>query len=60
MRLLRLAIQEDKISVPSAAKLVGVSISELADFAAAAPIGTDEAPVSNRELDEFEQTGVPA
>lgn len=60
LRLLRLAIRKDRISVPSAAKLVAVSISELADFAAAAPIGTEEAPVSNRELDEFEQTGVPA
>ena len=60
LRLLRLAIQSDRISVPSAAKLVGVPIAELADFAAAAPVGTDESPVSNRELDEFEQTGVPA
>ncbi len=60
LRLLRLAIKADQISVPSAAKLVGVSISEMADLAAAAPIGTDETPVSNRELQEFEQTGVPA
>lgn len=60
LRLLRLAIQKDRVSVPSAAKLVGVSIDELAEFAAAAPVGTDEAPVSNRELDEFEMTGVPA
>lgn len=60
LRLLRLAIQNDRISVPSAAKLVGVPISELADFAAAAPTDAGDAPVTNRELEEFEQTGVPA
>lgn len=60
LRLLRLAIHQQRISVPSAAALVGVSIDELAEFAAGAPFATDEVPVASREFDEFQTTGVPA
>ncbi len=60
LRLLRLAIHEEHISVPTAAELVGVSIDEMAQFATSGPFHLDESSLESRETAEFEQTGVVA
>lgn len=60
LRLLRHAIQDEHISVPTAAELVGVSIDEMAQFAASGPFHLDESSLESREAAEFEQTGVVA
>lgn len=56
LRLLRLSIREEIISIPTAANLVGLSIDEVSDLV------TDKvglAGESQAELDQFEMTGVP-
>jgi Zn-dependent peptidase ImmA (M78 family)/transcriptional regulator with XRE-family HTH domain/predicted HTH domain antitoxin len=58
LRLLRLAIQEEKISIPTAAELVGISIDEMADFADTRALAPDVASLQRRETAEFEQTNV--
>lgn len=58
LRLLRLAIQRQRISIPSAASLVDVSIDEMTEFAAAGPLPVDETSIESREAAEFETTGV--
>jgi transcriptional regulator with XRE-family HTH domain len=58
LRLLRLAIQHEQISVPTAASLVDVSIDEMADFAAAGPSDVDQTTPESREAAEFETSGV--
>lgn len=60
LRLVRVAIQHEDISVPTAAELVGVSIDEMAQFAASGPFHLDESSPESRETAEFEQTGVVA
>lgn len=61
LRLLRLAVQREAISIPSAAEAVDVSIREMAAFAAQAPVDESAAgSLDRREADEFEQTGVVA
>lgn len=60
LRLLRSAIQNEQLSVPSAAKLVGVSIDELADFAATATFTADDSSLEAREVAQFEASGVPS
>lgn len=57
LRLLRAAIQQDLVSVSSAAELVGVSLSEMAEFAAAPSPGLPGTETL-RETAEFEQSGV--
>jgi transcriptional regulator with XRE-family HTH domain len=58
LRLLRLAIHRELISIPTAASLVEVSIDEMAEFAAAGPSTIDQTTAENREAAEFETTGV--
>ena len=56
LRLLRLSIRDEIISIPTAANLVGLSIDEVSDLV------TDKvglAGESQAELDQFEMTGVP-
>lgn len=58
LRLIRHGIRQDLISIPTAADLVGVSIAEMADFAAGAVLTPDESSFEFREMVEFEETGV--
>lgn len=58
LRMLRSAIRDDHISASTAAELVGVSVAEMADFAANGPTTDEESSLVRRELGEFEQTGV--
>jgi transcriptional regulator with XRE-family HTH domain len=58
LRLLRLAVQREHISIPTAASLVEVSIDEMAEFAAAGPSTVDHTTRASRETAEFETTGV--
>lgn len=60
LRLLRVAINDGHISVPTAAELVGVSIDEMAQFARHGPFEIDASSLESRETAEFEQTGVVA
>jgi hypothetical protein len=56
LRLLRLAVQQNAISIPTAANLVGLSVDEVTDLV------TDKtglAAESELELQEYETTGVP-
>lgn len=58
LRLLRLAIQHEQLSIPTAASLVDVSIDEMAEFAAAGPSSPDHTTLESREAAEFETSGV--
>lgn len=60
LRLLRHAIQDEDISVPTAAGLAGVSIDEMAQFATHGPFRVNTSSIESRETAEFEQTGVLA
>lgn len=60
LRLVRNAIRNDHISIPTAAELAGVSINEMAEFATSGPFPVDESSLERRETDEFEQLGVLA
>jgi Zn-dependent peptidase ImmA (M78 family)/DNA-binding XRE family transcriptional regulator len=57
LRLLRIAIQQSAISVPTAANLVGLSVDEITELVTD-KVG-DLPPESAAELREFESTGVP-
>jgi hypothetical protein len=55
LRLLRLAVRSDHVSVPTAAKLTGLSIDEVADLVGDQTfIGQED----RTELGEYEATGV--
>ena len=60
LRLLRLAVRAEKISVPTAAELVGISINEMAAFADTRSFSLDVGSLERRETAEFEQTNVLA
>ncbi len=57
LRLLRMAVQQGHLSVPTAANLVGLSVDEISELV------TDKvgkiSPESATELREFEESGVP-
>jgi Zn-dependent peptidase ImmA (M78 family)/DNA-binding XRE family transcriptional regulator len=58
LRLLRLAITKEIISIPTAANLTDLSIDEIADL-----LGEQEAAgelADENEIREFEETGIPA
>lgn len=58
LRLLRLAIAKDVVSVPTAANLTGLSIDEVAELASEWEAAGELA--DSDEIREFEETGVPA
>lgn len=58
LRLLRKALRQDAISVPSAASLVGVTVGEMAELAGDGPYRDAADGADLRETDEYEQTGV--
>lgn len=59
LRLLRLAIQRELVSVPTVAEMLGVSIREVADFAADAVLDDPtRSPLARKEAEEFEMTGI--
>lgn len=58
LRLLRLAVQHEQLSIPTAASLVEVSIDEMAEFAASGPSTVDQPTPDSREAEEFESSGV--
>jgi hypothetical protein len=58
LRLLRLAVQREQVSIPTAASLVNVSIDEMAEFAASGPSTVDQPTPDSREAEEFESSGV--
>lgn len=60
LRLLRLAVRDNRISIPTAADLVGVSIEEMAEFIETRQLHEDDASIDRRETAEFEQSGVIA
>jgi Zn-dependent peptidase ImmA (M78 family)/DNA-binding XRE family transcriptional regulator len=57
-RLLRTAVQRGVISVPSAAALTRLSIDEITDLVASAPVTSSEESEELTELQEFEASGV--
>lgn len=58
LRLLRIAISNDILSVPSVAALTQLSISEVAELNRSAVETADPGPEELAELNEFEVTGV--
>jgi Zn-dependent peptidase ImmA (M78 family)/transcriptional regulator with XRE-family HTH domain len=58
LRLLRLAVQHEQVSIPTAASLVDVSIDEMAEFAASGPSTAGQPTPESRETAEFESSGV--
>jgi Zn-dependent peptidase ImmA (M78 family)/DNA-binding XRE family transcriptional regulator len=60
LRLVRLAVQRDVVSIPSAAELLGVSLREMSQFAQAPVHRPERETLERRETAEFEQSGVTA
>jgi Zn-dependent peptidase ImmA (M78 family)/DNA-binding XRE family transcriptional regulator len=60
-RLLRAAVQQSVLSVPSAASMAGITIDEVVELVAAAPPTTsDQSSPELSELEEYEASGVLA
>jgi len=58
-RLLRTAVQQEVLSVPSAASMAGISIDEVVELVAASPPTTSDASSPEMsELEEYEASGV--